>query len=168
VRAIATLRQTPARGVAGLVVGDGPELDGLQRLAAELGIMEHMRFHRTRSARQDPRLLLADRHLHRAAVAISASAARDAAQAVRSDGDGDPAPRVGTSPRCGEIAAPGERGLVFHTPKIPRGLADAAEQLIADPEMRERFGASARDWVTRERTVGRATRTAIVNSTTGC
>lgn len=58
---------------------------------------------------------------------------------------------VSNLPALVEIAAPGERGLVF-----PHGdgdgLADAIETLIDQPETRQRFGQAGREWVLAERT----------------
>jgi glycosyltransferase involved in cell wall biosynthesis len=60
---------------------------------------------------------------------------------------------VSDLPALVEIAAPGERGLVFPHGDAD-GLADAIQTLIDQPETRLRFGAAGREWVLAERTWG--------------
>jgi glycosyltransferase involved in cell wall biosynthesis/2-polyprenyl-3-methyl-5-hydroxy-6-metoxy-1,4-benzoquinol methylase len=50
-----------------------------------------------------------------------------------------------------EMIGHGETGMVFEKGNI-ESLADTLEQLIGDPEIRERLGRAGRDWVKRERT----------------
>jgi glycosyltransferase involved in cell wall biosynthesis len=61
---------------------------------------------------------------------------------------------VSDLPALVEIAAPGERGLVFPHGDAA-GLADAIETLIDQPETRRRFGLAGREWVLAERTWAR-------------
>ena len=58
---------------------------------------------------------------------------------------------VADLPALHEIAAPDERGLTF-TPGDAAGLASALERLMDHPALRERIGATGREWVARERT----------------
>ena len=58
---------------------------------------------------------------------------------------------VSDLPALSEVVAPGERGLSF-TPENPASLAAVVQPLLDDADLRARFGAAGRDWVTRERT----------------
>ena len=58
---------------------------------------------------------------------------------------------VSDLPALTEIAAPGERGLVFPSGDAA-ALAIALERLIDQPQLAQRLGATARSWVLSERT----------------
>ena len=58
---------------------------------------------------------------------------------------------VSTVRALAEIVQDGETGLLF--PPLDAGaLADQLKQLIDNPELRRKLGASAREWVARDRT----------------
>jgi len=148
-RGIAVLLQ---RGVAvsGLVVGDGPELEPLRRLAGELGITEHVRI--TGRVPHDQILeyyslidvFVVPRKNLRVCRLVTPLKPFEAMAMQR-------ALLVSNVTALEEIAAPGERGLSF-VAEDPESLAAQAEVFVRDPELRNQMGAAARDWVTRERT----------------
>ncbi len=121
--------------LSALLVGEGPELEPLRRLAGRLGVADAVRF---LGARDDiPDLLAA------LDIAICCS-----------DFEGGPlsvleymeaalpviATRVGGLP---ELIAENESGLLI-PPRDPEALAGAIARLLADPDLRGRLGARAR------------------------
>lgn len=148
-RSIAVLR---ARGhrVGALIVGEGPEMDSLRRLVSDLGIGEE-----TRMVGRVPYedvldyyalidIFVVPRRNDRVGSLIAPLKPFEAMAM------GLPL-LVGDLPVLAEIAAPGERGLVFSA-EDPESLATEAERLILDEDLRRRLGSAGRRWVERERT----------------
>lgn len=149
VRSIAELRKE-RDDVGCLVVGEGPELDGLRELRSELGLddcvvltgqVPHSEVHRYYSLID---VFVVPRRDDRAARLVTPLKPFEAMAMelpiVVSD-----------LPALSEVAAPGERGLSF-VPEDPASLAATVAPLLDDPALRARFGAAGRDWVQRERT----------------
>ena len=133
-----------------IVVGEGPELDGLRELRGELGLddcvvltgqVPHSEVHRYYSLID---VFVVPRRDDRAARLVTPLKPFEAMAMelpiVVSD-----------LPALSEVAAPGERGLSF-VPEDPASLAATVAPLLDDPALRKRFGAAGRDWVQRERT----------------
>ena len=136
--------------LACLVVGDGPELEGLRRLRSELGLedvvvltgsvphSEVMRYYSLID------VFVVPRRDDRAARLVTPLKPFEAmAMAI---------PLVVSDlPALTEIADPGTRGLKFDVEE-PGSLAAVVAPLLDHPELRRRFGSAGRAWVERERT----------------
>lgn len=138
-------RGTPARA---LIVGDGPERTALQRQAADLGLDAVF------TGRVAPAQV---RDYHAVLDVFTVPRTPDRVcqlvtplKPVEAMASGLPV--VVSSVRAlAEIVADQQTGLLF--PPLDAGaLADQLEQLRVRPELRARLGASARDWVARDRT----------------
>ncbi len=132
-----------------VVCGDGPELEGLRALAAELGIDAHVRLlGRVPHAEIQSYYELIDvfvvpRRNDRAARFVTPIKPFEAMALER-------ALVVADLPALREIVDPPTRGLTFE-PEQPAALAAAIRSLVDNPEERRRLGTAARAWVVRER-----------------
>ncbi len=131
-----------------LIVGDGPERTALQRQAAGLGL-DAIFTGRVPSSR------VRDYHAVLDAFVVPRTPDRvcqlvTPLKPVEAMASGLPV--VVSSVRAlAEIVQDGETGLLF--PPLDAGaLADQLKQLIDNPELRRKLGASAREWVARDRT----------------
>jgi glycosyltransferase involved in cell wall biosynthesis len=136
--------------VAGLVVGDGPELEPLRGLARELGIAE-----RVGLPGRVPHESVLDYY---ALIDVFVVPRRDVRvchlvtplKPFEAMSMGIPL-LVSDVAALHEVADPGTRGLAF-TPDQPHSLATEAARLVRDEALRKRLGAAGREWVRRERT----------------
>ncbi len=149
VEAVARLRGD-GRDVAGLVVGDGPELKHLESLAEELGVADAITF-----TGQVPHDQIAD---HYALIDVFVVPRKDdfAARLVTPlkpfEAMAMGLPVVASAlPGLLEIVEPGERGLSFE-PENADDLARVVTSLLDAPELAARLAANGRSWVERERT----------------
>jgi glycosyltransferase involved in cell wall biosynthesis len=131
-----------------LIVGDGPERTALQRQAAELGL-DAVFTGRVPSSR------VRDYHAVLDAFVVPRTPDRvcqlvTPLKPVEAMASGLPVV-VSDVRALAEIVRDQETGLVF-PPLDPGALADQLQQLLAAPELRAKLGASAREWVSRDRT----------------
>jgi glycosyltransferase involved in cell wall biosynthesis len=138
------------RGVAAraLIVGDGPERTALQRQAASLGLDAIFTGRVPPAAVRDYHAVLdvfvVPRTPDRVCQLVTPL------KPVEAMASGLPVVVSGVSALT-EIISDRETGLVF--PPLDAGaLADQLQQLLARPELRTKLGASAREWVARDRT----------------
>lgn len=133
-----------------LVVGGGPALDGLRRLASELGLGAHAEF--TGPVPHDQVWDLYQR------IDVFAITRPDTAvtrmvtplKPLEAMAMGRPLV-VSNLPALREIVEDGTTGLLY-TPGNVRQLADHCVRLLEDPDLRGRLSASARQWVLHHRT----------------
>jgi len=131
-----------------LIVGDGPERTALQRQAAELGLDAVFTGRVPSSKVRDYHAVLdvfvVPRTPDRVCQLVTPL------KPVEAMASGLPV--VVSSVRAlAEIVQDGETGLLF--PPLDAGaLADQLGQLLDNPELRRKLGASAREWVARDRT----------------
>lgn len=148
VRAAAELRR---RGLEFrcVIVGGGPRREGIEQLAADLGVTDYVVF--TGPA---DHMVVADyyglidvfvvpRMVERAAALVTPLKPFEAMAM------GKPIV-ISDLPALREIAAPEERGLTF-PPEDAVGLADAVQRLFEDPELAARIGESGYRWVVENR-----------------
>jgi glycosyltransferase involved in cell wall biosynthesis len=134
--------------VRALIVGDGPERTALQRQAAELGLDAVFTGRVPSSKVRDYHAVLdvfvVPRTPDRVCQLVTPL------KPVEAMASGLPV--VVSSVRAlAEIVQDGETGLLF--PPLDAGaLADQLKQLLDNPELRRKLGASAREWVARDRT----------------
>jgi glycosyltransferase involved in cell wall biosynthesis len=135
----------PARA---LIVGDGPERTALQRQAAGLGLdaifTGRVPAARVRAYHAVLDVFVVPRTPDRVCQLVTPL------KPVEAMASGLPV--VVSSVRAlAEIVQDGETGLLF--PPLDAGaLADQLKQLLENPELRRKLGASAREWVARDRT----------------
>ncbi|MEO3471558.1 glycosyltransferase family 4 protein [Roseomonas sp. CAU 1739] len=136
IRAIAAWQQHPRMSL--VVVGEGPAREGLERLAAELGIADRVRFTGLAAREAVPNLIAGfDIALQPAAVPYASplkvfeymAAARPI---VAPD-----------QPNLREVLQDGQTALLFD-PAREGALWDAVVSLATDPALRARIGAAAR------------------------
>lgn len=144
-RALALLR---ARGLAPrlVMVGDGPERDRLQALAAELGVAPQVEF---RGALDHDAIvpLYAAAWLLVAPSKVMSNGRRDGIPNVVIEALAAGVPVVGTrGTGIEEAVRDGETGALA-SPNDPASLADAIARLLADPQELERLGGRARGQV---------------------
>jgi len=131
-----------------LIVGDGPERTALQRQAAELGLDAVFTGRVPSSKVRDYHAVLdvfvVPRTPDRVCQLVTPL------KPVEAMASGLPV--VVSSVRAlAEIVQDGETGLLF-PPLDADALADQLKQLLGNPELRRKLGASAREWVARDRT----------------
>ena len=131
-----------------LIVGDGPERTALQRQAAELGLDAVFTGRVPSSKVRDYHAVLdvfvVPRTPDRVCQLVTPL------KPVEAMASGLPV--VVSSVRAlAEIVQDGETGLLF-PPLDAAALADQLGQLLDHPELRRKLGASAREWVARDRT----------------
>ena len=150
IRAVGLLRNRGTE-VAGFIVGEGPEAERLQALITELGLDDDvvMTGHVPNREIEDHYALIdlfvVPRIDDRAARLVTPLKPLEAMAM------GIPV-MAADLPALRELVAPGERGLTFR-PSDPEDLAAVASILIADDDLRSRFGTAARAWVLAERTL---------------
>ncbi|WP_149537285.1 glycosyltransferase family 4 protein [Siccirubricoccus phaeus] len=121
-----------------LVVGEGPARPGLEKLAAELGIADRVRFTGLQGREAIPDLVAGfDIALQPAAVAYASPLKVFEYMAA---GRAIVAP---DQPNLREVLADGETALLF-APETPGAMWAAVERLARDPALRARLGAAAR------------------------
>ncbi len=131
-----------------LIVGDGPERTALQRQAADLGL-DAIFTGRVPSAR------VRDYHAVLDVFVVPRTPDRvcqlvTPLKPVEAMASGLPVV-VSAVRALSEIVSDRETGLLF--PPLDAGaLADQLQQLLDSPELRRKLGASAREWVARDRT----------------
>jgi glycosyltransferase involved in cell wall biosynthesis len=136
--------------VAGLIVGDGPELEPLRALARDLGIAD-----RVRLPGRVPHDSVLDYY---ALIDVFVVPRRDVRvchlvtplKPFEAMAMGIPL-LVSDVAALHEVAEPGTRGLAF-IPDDPHSLATEAARLVGDESLRKRLGEAGRAWVRRERT----------------
>jgi glycosyltransferase involved in cell wall biosynthesis len=138
-------RGTRARA---LIVGDGPERTALQRRAADLGL-DAIFTGRVPSAR------VRDYHAVLDVFVVPRTPDRvcqlvTPLKPVEAMASGLPVV-VSAVSALAEIISDRQTGLLF-PPLDAAALADQLQQLIDSPELRRKLGASAREWVARDRT----------------
>jgi glycosyltransferase involved in cell wall biosynthesis/tetratricopeptide (TPR) repeat protein len=139
--------------VAGLVVGDGPELEPLRALARDLGIADRIRL-----PGRVPHESVLDYY---AMIDVFVVPRRDMRvchlvtplKPFEAMAMGIPL-LVSDVAALHEVAEPGTRGLAF-APDQPHSLATEAARLVGDASLRRRLGEAGRAWVGRERTWAR-------------
>jgi glycosyltransferase involved in cell wall biosynthesis len=147
-RAIAILRE---RGlpVAGLIVGDGPMQEPLDRLVHELDLERHVRM-----TGRVPHEQVQDYY---ALIDLFVVSRRDLRVChLVSPLKPFEAMAMGLPVLASDVTALREvvgtdRGMLF-VPEDERSLADQAEPLVRDESLRHRLGAAGLEWVRRERT----------------
>lgn len=150
VRAVARMREL-GDDVAGLVVGEGPELVELQRLARGLGVADSMVFtgHVPNAQIEDHYALIDVFVVPR----VDDRAARLVTPLKPLEAMAMGIPVIASDlPALRELVDPGVRGLLF-VPEDVAGLARQAALLLGDPEQRRRLADSARAWVLAERSI---------------
>lgn len=141
VRAIAAWRGEPRLSL--LVVGEGPARPGLERLAAELGIADRVRFTGLAAREAVPGLVAGfDIALQPAAVAYASPLKVFEYMAA---GRAIIAP---DQPNLREVLEDGRTALLFD-PAQPGAMWGAVVRLATDPALRARLGAAARAEVLR-------------------
>lgn len=151
IRAIHQLRQRTGRDIRGLMVGNGPERNNLERLAAELGISDVIAFpgevdHSQINAYYKAiDLFVIPRIPDYAADWVTPLKPYEAMALER--------PIIVTDlPALKEIVGENEeRGLVAK-PADVESLVEQLQRYIDDPDMRQRKVITAREWVFAERT----------------
>ena len=132
-----------------LIVGDGPERDRAAAPGRRPRPGRHL--HRPGAVVPGPRLPRRPRRLRRPAHPGPGLPARHPAQAGRGDGQRPARRGQRGAGRSARSCSDGRPGLLF--PPLDAGaLADQLQQLLDNPELRRKLGASAREWVARDRT----------------
>jgi len=131
-----------------LIVGDGPERTALERHAAALGL-NAIFTGRVPSAR------VRDYHAALDVFVVPRTPDRvcqlvTPLKPVEAMASGLPVV-VSAVNALSEIVTDGETGMLA-PPLDPGGLADCLQQLLSSPDLRAKLGASAREWVARDRT----------------
>ncbi len=137
-----------------LVVGDGPEHSALERLAEDLGLAAQVEF-----AGQLPHEEALARMRHAHVFVLPSTDEAFGVAYVEAMAGGLPAIGALGEPGPEEITGAGD-GMVLVPPGDPEMLADAIEELFADPRQRAALGALARATVERAfswRVCGQAT-----------
>ena len=134
--------------VRALIVGDGPERGALQRQAADLGIdavfTGWVPSARVRDYHAVLDVFVVPRTPDRVCQLVTPL------KPVEAMASGLPVV-LSAVKALGEIVKDGQTGLL--APPLDAGaLADQLQRLIDSPDLRARLGASARDWVARDRT----------------
>jgi glycosyltransferase involved in cell wall biosynthesis len=146
--AVALLRREgePTRAV---IVGDGPERDGLEALAARLGVQDLVTFAGA-VGHDEIRRFYADARI----VCVPSLAEGLPVVLMEAMAVGRPvvATRITGVP---ELVEDGVSGLLV-TPGRPRELAAALRALLTDPAMRERLSEAGRAKVLQDHDVGRS------------
>ena len=137
----ALARLDPARRPEYLVIGDGPCRPGLEQLAAELGVADHVRFlgqleNREAVARAAGCDLFVMPGVEEPFGVAFVEAMAAGLPAIGSRGEGGPE----------DIAAAGP-GMILVEPDDPAGLAAVLDRLTADRSELARLGAAARETV---------------------
>jgi glycosyltransferase involved in cell wall biosynthesis len=137
----ALARLAPARRPEYLVIGDGPCRSGLERLAAELGVADDVRFlgqleNREAVARAAGCDLFVMPGVEEPFGVAFVEAMAAGLPAIGSRGEGGPE----------DIAAAGE-GMILVEPDDPAGLAAVLDRLTADRSELARLGRAARETV---------------------
>ena len=132
-----------------LIVGDGPERTALQRQAADLGL--DAIFTGRVPPRPGPRLPRRPRRVRRPAHPGPGLPAGHPAQAGRGDGQ-RPARRGQRGQRAQRDRQRPARPACCSPRLTPARSPDQLQQLLDSPELRRKLGASAREWVARDRT----------------
>ncbi|MEX2658819.1 MAG: glycosyltransferase family 4 protein [Acidimicrobiales bacterium] len=133
-----------------LVVGDGPERTGIERLAASLGIGDRVVFTGEVDHREIRRyysiidVFVVPRRPDYAADHVTPLKPFEALALER-------AMIVSDLPSLREIVGEEERGLLFR-PEDPAALARRIGDLLDDPARRRTLGGTGRAWILRERT----------------
>ena len=147
--AVAMLRNR-GRDVAALVVGDGPDRARLEQVAADLGL-ESAALFTGRVAPSDVRryyelidVFVVPRTTDRVCQFVTPLKPVEAMALER-------CVVVSDVPALAETVTVGETGFTF-TAEDPHSLAEVAERLVADSELRRVVGARAREVVVSERT----------------
>jgi glycosyltransferase involved in cell wall biosynthesis len=149
-RAVAELRGAAA-GLPLLVVGDGPGLADLRRLAGELGLAGRVRWEG-----QLPQAELADRY--RRAVALLAPGQDEGLGLAAVEAQLSATPVVAAaSGGLLDVVTDGRTGLTF-PPGQPAALARAVETLVADPAAAARLAEAGRRSAAGRFTTGAAAR----------
>jgi glycosyltransferase involved in cell wall biosynthesis len=150
VEAVALLRDS-GRDVAGLVVGDGPELETLRGLVDERGLGDDfvLTGHVTNQQIEDHYALIDVFVVPR----IDDRAARLVTPLKPLEAMSMEIPVITSDlPALRELALPGERGEVFESGN-PEALAEVAASLLDSSELRDRIVRQAKQWILAERTV---------------
>ncbi|MBO1076764.1 glycosyltransferase family 4 protein [Roseomonas marmotae] len=141
VRALATWKGQPTLALQ--VVGDGPARAGLEKLAAELGISDRVRFTGLAAREDVPRMVSGfDIALQPASVAYASPLKVFEYMAA---GRAIVAP---DQPNLREVLRHGETALLFD-PANPDSLWQAIVTLAEDPALRQRLGDAAREEIRR-------------------
>jgi glycosyltransferase involved in cell wall biosynthesis len=127
-----------------VILGDGPLRGALESLAAELGMGERVAF-------PGPVRDLAPWYHAADVFALPAVARSEAFGIVQLEAMAAGTPVVNTRLHSGVpfVSRDGETGITV-PPGDPDALAAALRRLLAEPDLRERFGAAARERVRRE------------------
>lgn len=155
VRAVAVLRRK-GYDVAGLVAGEGPELDSLTSLVAELGLEADFVFtgHIPNDEIEEHYALIDLFVIPR----VDDRAARLVTPLKPLEAMAMGLPVIAADlPALRELASPGDRGMVF-APSDPDDLARVAADLITDVGTRHRLAAAGQAWVRADRTLESNTR----------
>jgi glycosyltransferase involved in cell wall biosynthesis len=145
-RAAAMLRQ-PARVV---LVGEGPQRQKLEQLAAELGIAERVEFTGPLPQTRLAELYAGADLFVLASVVLERSGKRDVIPNVLAEAMAMRIPVVATTVSgIAELVEDGVGGRLV-APNDPTALAAAIDELLADPARRERLAGAGREKVTRE------------------
>jgi glycosyltransferase involved in cell wall biosynthesis len=150
VEAVAILRDR-GHDVAGLVVGDGPELSMLRSLVAERGLTSHfvLTGHVPNEQIEDHYALIdlfvVPRVNDRAARLVTPLKPLEAMAMGK--------PIIAADlPALRELVMPGQRGFVFET-ENSESLADVLIEALSDPVGTDRLAAAGQRWVREDRTV---------------
>jgi glycosyltransferase involved in cell wall biosynthesis len=144
IRALPELRRRSGRDVVLLLVGRNLEAESLNRLVAELGVNDWVRF-------TGP---VAERDLHIAYAASDVFALPSTYESfgfVFLEAMAHGVPVIGV--RTGgvpEVIRDGETGFILDSSQDVDGLADMLVRLIEDDALRARLGGQAREWVRRQ------------------
>jgi glycosyltransferase involved in cell wall biosynthesis len=141
-KAIGLLRER-GHDVTLRIGGDGPERAKLEKLAKDLNIAERVTFLGSISEEQYFAEMIA-------ADAFVLASHGEPMGVVYMEALSTQTPAVGTAAGgVGEIITSGEDGLLV-PPFDPKAVADALEQLIEHPELREKFGKAGREKVLKD------------------
>lgn len=140
-RGLAAWQGTPRLELT--VVGEGPARNDLESLAAELGILDRVRFTGLATREEIPRLVAGfDIALQPAAVPYASPLKLFEYMAA------GPAIIAPDQPNIREVLEPGRTALLFD-PANPEAMWQGIEALARDASLRARLGAAARDEVLR-------------------
>jgi phosphatidylinositol alpha-1,6-mannosyltransferase len=147
IRALPTIRERVG-GAALVIVGNGPHLDALRKLAAEHDVTDHVVFTGGVPAAELP--------AHHALGDVFAMPCRTRGAGLDVEGLGivfleasaTGIPVVaGDSGGAPETVLDGETGRIVDGRALPQ-IVDAVSELLADPDRAAQLGAAGRDWVT--------------------